>query len=497
MIDAEKEIVNKPQSYELTPEKGKRIELKGLHVTVHEDGSEFLEAEVANPRDLTPFETLPEQKALPKPERIKSDEIFAHVSEYIDSDVPLHLDDNRKKRLVKILKPMEGYGLDEKERDKFKEILRLQAKIWNGTSEDKKSLKRMIYDFHDGRRLTTHNERVIASALALALLIGGAVGYKNYGRILSFGKEEFDVNTFVEQEYLNYTSGIRIEQKIPARALLVASENSEDYRLNQWLLGGFLLDRGLTNDEVSFFEPASDLPLTETKAYESFLFRNRDNPDLLKVMNLALENLAVDGDAIHSNVLNALENVVSYKTNVLLGLFSPEGFGTRKNFRLSGEELSSTEINSMLEETKDLIILGVGRDSSYYLTQIKKENQLRIASGINRPVGKDFVYVVEDMIKSYFENPEQAITGMYGFLENMPKAIGLFIGKNNLVENISFIKDKLFLEDGRASETIYQTDNGLIYKKENSGYTIFDSKTDKPFELNFIHKSFDDFLGVK
>ncbi len=350
-------------------------------------------------------------------------------------------------------------------------------------------------------------------------MLVGAVGAKKFlPKILdSLYPSKPSTEAIASEKYSEYlaSSSVTEEQNQPARALLVSNSldgRDGDYRLNHWLMGGFLLDRGLSNDNIYFFEPNSDIPLTETKAYRNFLIRNKNNPDLLRVMDAALEDLVVDGPANYEQVISGLEDTVSNSGNAILGFFSARGFGNFDHrFSLGQEELGSSEINQIINQIGNLensIFMGVGNDSPMYASGIRAKNMLEVNAGTNYP-GTKFMYVVEDMINAYFQNPEQSVTDVYNkVLRNTRKITGSFrdaYGKTHGVdvvqnpEGFKFDFDKLILEGGVPGDVhTGKTEGGVVYKSLGSdNVSVIDPETGRPYELNFTYKSFNDFLGVK
>jgi hypothetical protein len=529
----DKEIINRKgnsqdnkstQHYHLVPEKGTEIELTGLQIRV-KDGKKVLEAEVTEDNDNLSPALKPRQEVSHETKQIEIREIIGNLDFGFEN---YSFTEKQRRSIIKILKPMH-FGLDEREVNKFKDIMGFQINLcWNGDKNNlgvnKKGLKKMIEEFHDGypdrpRRLINSKTRTIAKFLLPLMFVGALAGYKIIPRFLA-PSAPVNVENLVEKKYEQYAESIAIakEQKKPARALLVggaAEANGNPsmnvdpeghYRLAQWLAAAFALEGGLTNKEIEFLEyNPKNIVITKTKAYEDFLKRNSGDNDLLRIMNLALEELIIDGPSTTTKIISGLEKL--HGERAFVGFFGVDN----NKFIAPGGKLDSTKVEEVINLAGGLensIIMGIGQNGSAYISPLCIENSLNISSQSRSgsSVIKDS-RIVESLINSYFKYPEQSILNVLNNVLVEDKTVyGAFVDEEEIKylgtrdRGINFSNHTMF-EGGIISTMIGLnvkiTGNGKVYAKDSDIIIPINPDTKLPYQLNFLYDTFDDFFGVK
>ncbi len=387
-------------------------------------------------------------------------------------------------------------------------------------------------------------KKILAATLIPIVLGAGSLAYLNRGKIMS-GPAPVNIESVVAEKYEQYAEAIALaeEQRRPARALLVGGADGANddppidtdpeghYQVAQWLTAGWLLEMGLTNNEIEFRSHNPGILVKDGEAYQDLVkslmkgkkayqdFVNRNDTNLVRVMNLALENLIIDGPSNYSSVVDGLKDLAGERA-AFIWLFGVE----KTNFVLPGGNLTASRFKEIIEQIGGLessISANVGGNASSYSELLDLENTLKINTE-SRWGGSTIVEnskLVEDLISSYLENPELPILGILNkFLSMDPKMYaGSFVDKKGVKyrlgsspENLIFFKrsrysnfpvsNPIFLEDGTPlSQSIASVDkNGLVYSKSGGEFVVsIDPKTGLPRRLNGMHSSFGDYLAGK
>ncbi len=543
---------NDPTIHKFIP--NKEIILKEIHVQLTEDG----EAEVIgatnlpvnlDERDVTPVQEIEE----PKYELIPTNEVLeCEVKARDQEESSYHFTEKQIGVFKKILRPMQrlrDFGLDSIEIDKFREIMDIQIKVWQGyggnLEVDKKALKMAKREFHDGcsswtRRLFTYQDRKIAAGFlgGLAAITMGIYALSNIVSSAPINLEAVAIETY-EQQFGAIPDGGILPEKLMLPKIVLAHGSSDlmsDLRgepprdtdpngyheLNLRLIGGALKKAGIGDDEMDVFihNPTGKL-IKDTEAYRRVAHAYRENKDMLEFLRLGIE-LDVDGythlPGSNAKVISTLENLAGRAFVVFSGM-------NGNNFAMGDGILNPKEIGRAVPQLEDLLIfMAIGANSSSYLSPMDIPNSLVIGSDLSR-TGTNITNTskfIEELILSSTKNPEKTILdSLNEILKENTAFYASYVdatGKNyplsssNLRDRPGMIPNPIspyFLSDGfeikrnigEGGENIKVIGNGIIF-----GYSslsnpdtvrILKDSTGTPYRLSAMERSVPDFFAGK